>query len=126
MFDLIVIYLGFLVICWYVLCIVIGLIFVVYLIMKEVFRKKIILDDILDFILIVFFLVILGVCFYYVIFCFDYYSQNLGEIFVIWNGGLVIYGGLIIGVFVFYIFVDCKFINIWDFLDIAVFSVMIV
>ena len=27
----------------------------------------------------------------------DCYSQNLGGIFAIWNGGLAIYGGLITG-----------------------------
>ena len=49
----------------------------------------------------------------------------MGEIFAIWNGGLAIYGGLITGAIVLYIFADRKLINTWDFLDIAAPSVMI-
>ena len=47
---------------------------------------------------------IIGARLYYVIFKFDYYSQHLGEIFAVWNGGLAIYGGLITGAIVLYIF----------------------
>ena len=125
MLDPIAIHLGPIAIRWYALCIVTGLILAVYLTMKEAPRKKIIPDDILDFILIAFPLAILGARLYYVIFRFDYYSQNLGEIFAIWNGGLAIYGGLITGALVLYIFADRKLINTWDFLDIAAPSVMI-
>ena len=119
MLDPIAIHLGPLAIRWYALCIVTGLILAVYLTMKEAPRKKIIPDDILDFILIAFPLAILGARLYYVIFRFDYYSQNLGEIFAIWNGGLIT------GALVLYIFADRKLINTWDFLDIAAPSVMI-
>jgi len=52
MLDPIAIHLGPLAIRWYALCIVTGLILAVYLTMKEAPRKKIIPDDILDFILI--------------------------------------------------------------------------
>ena len=125
MLDPIAIQLGPLAIRWYALCIVTGLILAVYLTMKEAPRKKIIPDDILDFILVAFPLAILGARLYYVIFRLDYYSQNVGEIFAIWNGGLAIYGGLITGALVLYIFADRKLINTWDFLDIAAPSVMI-
>ena len=110
---------------WYALCIVSGLILAVFLAMREAPHKKILSDDILDFILIAFPLSILGARLYYVIFKLDYYSQNLGEIFAIWNGGLAIYGGLITGAIVLYIFADRKLINTWDFLDITAPSVLI-
>ena len=110
---------------WYALCIVSGLILAVFLAMREAPHKKILSDDILDFILIAFPLSILGARLYYVIFKLDYYSQNLGEIFAIWNGGLAIYGGLITGAIVLYIFADRKLINTWDCLDIAAPSVLI-
>ena len=110
---------------WYALCIVSGLILAVFLAMREAPHKKILSDDILDFILIAFPLSILGARLYYVIFKLDYYSQNLGEIFAIWNGGLAIYGGLITGAIVLYFFADRKLINTWDFLDIAAPSVLI-
>ena len=49
---------------WYAICIVTGLILAVYLAMKEAPRKKMIPDDILDFILIAFPLPIsLATCF---------------------------------------------------------------
>ena len=110
---------------WYALCIVSGLILAVFLAMREAPHKKILSDDILDFILIAFPLSILGARLYYVIFKLDYYSQNLGEIFAICNGCLAIYGGLITGAIVLYIFADRKLINTWDFLDIAAPSVLI-
>jgi len=38
---------------------------------------------------------VLGCRIYYVIFQWDYYSQHLGEIIKIWDGGIGMYGGLI-------------------------------
>ena len=110
---------------WYALSIVAGLVLAVYLAMKEAPKKKILSDDILDFILIAFPVAILGARLYYVLFRLDYYLQNPGEIIAIWNGGLAIYGGLIAGAIVLYIFADRKLINTWDFLDIAAPSVMV-
>ena len=110
---------------WYAICIVSGLMLAVLLAMREAPKKKMLSDDIIDFILVAFPLSIIGARLYYVIFKFDYYSQHIGEIFAIWNGGLAIYGGLITGAIVLYIFADRKLINTWDFLDIAAPSVLI-
>ena len=125
MIDPIAFKFGPLAIRWYAICIVSGLILAVYLASKEAPKKKILSDDIFDFILIAFPLSIIGARLYYVIFRFDYYSQHLGEILAVWNGGLAIYGGLITGAIVLYIFADRKLINTWDFLDVAAPSVMI-
>ena len=89
---------------WYAICIVSGLILAVYLSMKEAPRKKIDPDAIIDFILIAFPLAIVGARLYYVTFEWGYYSQHLGEIFAIWNGGIAIYGGLLTGALVLYLF----------------------
>ena len=111
---------------WYAICIVTGLILAVYLAMKEAPRKRMIPDDILDFILIAFPLAILGARLYYVIFEWSYYGKHsLIEIFQIWNGGLAIYGGLITGALVLYFFSQRRLINPVDFLDIAAPSVLI-
>ena len=110
---------------WYAICIVSGLILAVYLSMKEAPRKKINPDAIIDFILIAFPLAILGARLYYVIFEWGYYSQHLGEIFAIWNGGIAIYGGLLTGALVLYLFSRRRLIEPIDFLDIAAPSVMI-
>ena len=110
---------------WYAICIVSGLILAVYLSMKEAPRKKINPDAIIDFILIAFPLAIVGARLYYVIFEWGYYSQHLGEIFAIWNGGIAIYGGLLTGALVLYLFSRRRLIEPIDFLDIAAPSVMI-
>ena len=110
---------------WYAICIVSGLILAVYLSMKEAPRKKINPDVIIDFILIAFPLAIVGARLYYVIFEWGYYSQHLGEIFAIWNGGIAIYGGLLTGALVLYLFSRRRLIEPIDFLDIAAPSVMI-
>ena len=110
---------------WYAICIVSGLILAVYLSMKEAPRKKIDPDAIIDFILIAFPLAIVGARLYYVTFEWGYYSQHLGEIFAIWNGGIAIYGGLLTGALVLYLFSRRRLIEPIDFLDIAAPSVMI-
>ena len=110
---------------WYAICIVSGLILAVYISMKEAPRKKIDPDAIIDFILIAFPLAIVGARLYYVIFEWGYYSQHIGEIFAIWNGGIAIYGGLLTGALVLYLFSRRRLIEPIDFLDIAAPSVMI-
>lgn len=112
---------------WYALCIVSGLILAVYLAMKEAPRKKIIPDDILDFILIAFPVGILGARIYYVAFNGDWaaYAKNPIEIIAVWNGGIAIYGGLIAGALVLYFFTQRRLIKTLDLLDIAAPSVMI-
>ncbi|MBM7636375.1 prolipoprotein diacylglyceryl transferase [Streptococcus saliviloxodontae] len=110
---------------WYAICIVSGLLLAVYLAMREGARKNISSDDILDFILIAFPIAIIGARLYYVIFQWDYYSKHLGDIIAIWNGGIAIYGGLLTGALVLYVFSRSRFISPIDFLDIAAPGVMI-
>lgn len=110
---------------WYAICIVSGLVLAVYLAMKEAPRKRIREDDILDFILIAFPISIIGARLYYVLFSWQDYKDNLVEVFATWHGGLAIYGGLIAGLLVLIFFTRHRFIDTWDYLDIAVPSVMI-
>ena len=110
---------------WYAICIVLGLLLAVILSMKEAPRKGIESDDIIDFILIAFPVAIIGARLYYVIFRWSYYRENPGEIFAVWNGGIAIYGGLLAGALVLYLFSRSRLIDPVDFLDIAAPSVMI-
>lgn len=110
---------------WYAICIVLGLLLAVILSMKEAPRKGIESDDIIDFILIAFPVAILGARLYYVIFQWSYYREHPGEIFAVWNGGIAIYGGLLAGALVLYLFSRSRLIDPVDFLDIAAPSVMI-
>ena len=72
MIDPVAIQLGPISIRWYAICIVTGLVLAVYLAMKEAPRRKIIPDDILDFILVAFPVAIVGARLYYVAFEWDY------------------------------------------------------
>lgn len=58
-------------------------------------KKGIISDDVLDIVLVSVPAAIIGARLYYVLFQWDYYSDNLREIFMIWEGGLAIHGGII-------------------------------
>lgn len=60
----------------------------------------------LDFLLSAVIPAIIGARAYYVIFSWDYYKEHLNEIFMIRNGGLAIYGGVLAGILTLLIF--CK------------------
>lgn len=117
--------LGPLTVRWYALCIVTGLFLAVYLAQKEAPRKKIKPDDVIDFILWAFPLAILGARLYYVIFQWQEYAANPIKIFAIWEGGIAIYGGLITGAIVLFVYAYYHLIEPLDFLDIAAPGVMI-
>ncbi|SHE55764.1 prolipoprotein diacylglyceryl transferase [Alkalibacter saccharofermentans] len=58
-------------------------------------KQGIISDDILDIVLVSIPAAMIGARLYYVAFKLDYYLANPKEIFMIWEGGLAIHGGLI-------------------------------
>ena len=63
---------------------------------------------------------IIGARAYYVIFNFDYYKDNLSEIFKVWNGGLAIHGGIIAGLICIAIICYKKKVNLLKILDFLV------
>ncbi|MGQ7343285.1 prolipoprotein diacylglyceryl transferase [Streptococcus suis] len=123
--DPVAITLGPLEIRWYAVCILLGLMLGVYLAVKEAPRKKILQDDIMDFILIAFPLSIIGARIYYVAFSWNDYKDDILSVFAIWNGGIAIYGGLITGAIILYFFTQYRFIKTLDFLDVVAPSVML-
>lgn len=66
---------------------------------------------------------IVGARAYYVIFSWSYYKNHLGEIFALRDGGLGIYGGIILGAISLYIFAKHKKISFMTMCDIATPSV---
>lgn len=125
MLDPIAIRLGPLSIRWYAICILTGLLVAVYLAAKEAPKKGIHPDAVFDFILLAFPIAILGARFYYVLFSWSDYQENPLEMFAIWQGGLAIYGGLLAGALVLFLYTRHQLINTWDFLDIAAPPVML-
>ncbi len=63
---------------------------------------------------------IIGARIYYVIFAWEYYKDDLWQIFNIRNGGLAIYGGVIAATLEIYIFTRIKKISFTRFMDIVV------
>ena len=68
---------------------------------------------------------IIGARLYYVLFNLDYYSRNVLEIFQIWEGGLAIHGGLILGLIFTIIYAKKNKINILKLFDIMVISLIL-
>jgi len=105
---------------WYSLCILTAFLLGFFIVKKEIKRHKNITDNFLyDYFFFLVPLVILGARLYYVIFEWGYYSHNISEIFKIWNGGLAIHGGVIVGIIYTYFYTKKKNINPIRFMDIA-------
>ena len=93
-----------------------------FLIALLIFKKKdgkfgIRFSDVLDICIILIPVTIIFARLYYVLFSLEYYISNPLQIFNLRNGGLAIYGGIIGGVLVCYIFCKKKKINILDLFD---------
>lgn len=116
---------GILQIYWYSICILLGMGFGIFFILKEAKRKNINTEVAIDIIFYSIIWAVIGARLYYVIFNFDYYSKNIGEIFEIWNGGLAIHGGLIGGLLYVLYTTKRRKINIIKFLDISAPGVLI-
>ena len=116
---------GFLEIKWYSFLILIAMLVAFFIISKEA-RKKGLDDDVLINILFYGMIIgILGARIYYVIFNLDYYLSNPLEIFMIWNGGLAIHGGIIATLIFLLLYSKKKNLNFLLMLDIIVVGVIL-
>lgn len=103
---------------WYSIILMIAVTSAYLIICKEA-RKKTTKDDLIVNIIFYGLLFgILGARFYYVLFNMNYYMNNPLEIFMTWNGGLAIHGGLLFGLLFLIIYSKKKNINILLLLDI--------
>ena len=82
-------------------------------------------DDFFDLMLWIIPCCIIGARLYYVLFNLDHYMADPGQIFAIRDGGLAIYGGIIVGVIVIIGVSRHKKIPIPAMLDLAVFGLLI-
>lgn len=104
---------------WYSVLILIGIILGVLLLEKEAKKFKYPKDLIFNMAFWAIIMGVIGARIYYVIFNFSYYSNNLLEIFAVWNGGLAIHGGIIAGVITVIIFAKKYHLNFLKLLDMA-------
>lgn len=93
---------------WYGVLIATGMLIGIALAIREAKRVGISEDDVLNIAIIAIPVAIICARLYYVIFSWDYYSQNPGEIFNIRGGGLAIHGGLIGGILTGFIYAKVK------------------
>ncbi|MCR5144052.1 MAG: prolipoprotein diacylglyceryl transferase [Lachnospiraceae bacterium] len=112
-------------IAYYGIVIALGM---VLAIMCIIYRAKRCGDNDEDFLDVTIWTIIFGVIgarLYYVIFSWDYYSQNLADIINLRNGGLGIYGGILAGIIAAYIGCKKKNIRFLHFADVVIPGVLI-
>ena len=116
--DSIALDLGFIKIHWYSIFILIGIISACFIIIRQAKKKKIEEDFIVDLLFYGILAALVGARLYYVLFNLDYYLSNPQEIFMVWNGGLAIHGGIILGLITVILMCKKHKVNIIKVLDI--------
>ena len=103
---------------WYGIIISLGIVLGTMITIRESKRRGYSEDLVIDLLLFAIPLAIIGSRLYYVIFSWDRYKDNLGDILNIRQGGLAIHGGLIMAVIVAIVYSRIKKINFWTVADI--------
>lgn len=123
--DPIAIALGPIQVHWYGVIIGTGIALALWVVMREADKRGLPKDSFPDLMLWAIPIAIICARIYYVIFQWDYYAQNPGDIPKIWNGGIAIHGALIGSVATAYIFAKKKNISFWKLADIAAPSIIL-
>ncbi len=106
-------------IMWYGILIAAGVIIGTLLALKESRRIGFRDEDLIDLLIIAIPAAVIGARLYYVIFQFEYYKDDLSQIFNIRGGGLAIHGGIIAAVIAGIIYCKIKKVNFWQLADIV-------
>lgn len=112
-------------VAWYGLIIVIGMFVAVWLSMKEANKRGIGEDFIIDLAFWIIPAGIVGARLYFVLFELPTYLADPIRIFYFWEGGLAIYGGLILGFITLYMYSKKRHVPVWLLVDILGPHVMI-
>ena len=120
-----IINLGIISIHWYSVFIFIGILIGSNLAIKEAKKHGYEEDFIVNLLFLAVIIGIIGARIYYVIFNFDYYKDNLIEIFKVWNGGLAIHGGIIAGFITIAIICYKRKVNLLRILDYLVVGLIV-
>lgn len=112
-------------IAYYGIVIAIGMLVGVSFILKEAKRLGKSEDDFLDICIITIILAVIGARAYYVIFSWELYRDNILGIFNIRQGGLAIYGGILVGIASVAVLSRKKKLDFMEVTDICIFGVVI-
>ncbi|MDM5361222.1 prolipoprotein diacylglyceryl transferase [Peribacillus sp. RS7] len=110
---------------WYGLIIGFGVLLGLIIALRESERRGLDKEVFTDMILFAVPIAIISARIYYVIFQWEYYSQNPGDIIKIWNGGIAIHGALIGAVLTAIVFAKVKKVSFWKLADIAAPSLLL-
>ncbi|MDM5220555.1 prolipoprotein diacylglyceryl transferase [Peribacillus sp. NJ11] len=110
---------------WYGLIIGFGVLLGLIIALRESERRGLDKEIFTDMILFAVPIAIISARIYYVIFQWEYYSQNPGDIIKIWNGGIAIHGALIGAVLTAIVFAKVKKVSFWKLADIAAPSLLL-
>lgn len=110
--------LGFIEIKWYSVLILLAFIIGYGLIISRCKKKGLNTSKISDMCFYLVIVCILGARLYYCIFNLDYYLNNLIDIIKIWEGGLAIHGGIIVGIIFIFFYTKKHDIYLLDVLDV--------
>lgn len=92
---------------------------------RKAYTWKMSLDNMVDVLIYGIIGAVVGARLYYVIFQWDYYKDNLGDIIKIWEGGLAIYGGIIGGILAAFLVCKKTGLNFIKLLDLIGMSLLI-
>lgn len=123
--DPVALTLGPIVIHWYGIIIGVGIILALIIAMREAPRRGLDKEIFADLLLWAIPIAIISARIYYVIFEWDYYQRNPGEIIAIWHGGIAIHGALIGAVLTAYVFAKKRNVSFWKLADIAAPSIIL-
>ncbi|MFE7060594.1 prolipoprotein diacylglyceryl transferase [Sutcliffiella sp. NPDC057660] len=110
---------------WYGAIIGTGALLGLWIAMRESERRGLNKDIFVDLVLFAIPIAIICARLYYVIFQWDYYGANPGEIIKIWEGGLAIHGGLIGAIATGVVFAKVRGISFWKLADIGAPSIIL-
>lgn len=110
---------------WYGIIIMTGVIVAVLMATSEAKKRQIMPDDIIDLLFFILPIGFIGARLYYVAFQWPEYAQDPAKIFMIWQGGIAIYGGLIAGLITLIVYTYYRHLPTWLLLDVITPGVML-
>ena len=110
---------------WYGIMIMAGVLIGYLIVMREAVKTGQKKDVYSDFLLYAVIFCTIGARLYYVIFKWDYFKDNILEVFALRKGGIAIYGAVIAAVITSFVYTKIKKINFFKFADTAVLGLII-